>query len=312
MKLPPKHNTWSFALDSFHQYLRLERNLSPHSIAAYRRDSEKLMQFANHQEPPRLPNTLTTPDLEAFLGWLNDLGLARPSQARVLSGIKAFYRFLRLEDLVDHDPAEQLEGPTLDRKIPDVLTPEEVIAILEAVDLSTPSGQRDRAMVEVLYACGLRVSELVNLRLPHLYLDIGYLKVYGKNRKERLVPIGGEASHQLQFYLEDVRLPHRIVKPDAQDVVFLNHRGGKCSRVMVYQLVRRLAAQVGIRKRVSPHTFRHSFATHLIEGGADLRAVQEMLGHESITTTEIYTHLDVHYLEETIRQFLPVTQRPAE
>lgn len=288
----------------------MEKGLSVHSIEAYIRDVFKLAQHAALQNPPAKPDNLSIEHLETFLRWLNELGLARTSQARILSGIKAFYKYLLLENLTKQDPSALLEAPTLHRKIPDVLQVDEIEAMLASIDMSTPKGQRNRAMVETLYACGLRVSELVHLRLTNLFLDIGYIKVHGKNDKERLVPIGDEAIKQLRFYIQDIRQHIRNVKPGSENIVFLNHRGGQLSRIMVFQLIRELASKAGIQKTISPHTFRHSFATHLIEGGADLRAVQEMLGHESITTTEIYTHLDMRYLRETILTFHPAN-RPA-
>ncbi|MBP6185253.1 MAG: site-specific tyrosine recombinase XerD [Saprospiraceae bacterium] len=301
---------WTTYMRGFHAFLRLEKGLSPHSIEAYLRDVEKLARHAATQTPPAKPDGLRIEQLEHFLGWLNELGLARTSQARILSGIKAFYKYLLLEQLTTQDPSALLEAPITHRKIPDVLQIDEIEMLLAAIDMSTPKGQRDRAMIETLYACGLRVSELVNLRLSNLYLDIGYIKVHGKNDKERLVPIGDEAIKQLGFYIKDIRQHIKTVKPGSENIVFLNHRGGKLSRIMVFQLIRHLAALAGIQKTISPHTFRHSFATHLIEGGADLRAVQEMLGHESITTTEIYTHLDMRYLRETILQFHPANRPP--
>lgn len=308
----PEEEVWRQALSGFHRFLLLERGLSLHSQEAYLRDGVRLAQYALGLDPPRKPSGLILQDLEGFLKVLNEVGLAVTSQARVLSGIKAFYRYLILESLIDQDPSSLLQGPVQVRTIPDVLDVEEVEALMAAVDLSAPSGQRDRAMLEVLYACGLRVSELVGLKLTHLYLDAGFLRVIGKNNKERLVPIGTEAVRHLRFYLDDVRRHVHPVRPGDENVVFLNQRGGRLSRVMVFQLIRRLAEAAGIRKTVSPHTFRHTFATHLVEGGADLRAVQEMLGHASITTTEIYTHLDMRYLRETVLRYHPANQVPAE
>lgn len=299
---------WDEQLNGFRTFLLLEKGLSPHSLDAYLLDAGKLARFAVSREPAFRPAELKLPDLEAFLAELHATGLARTSQGRILSGIKAFYQYLLHEELVPEDPSILLQGPVLERRIPDVLSVSEIERLLAAIDMSTPLGQRNRAMLETLYACGLRVSELVQLRLNNLYLDVGFIRVIGKNNKERLVPIGDEAVKQLGFYLQDVRQHIRQVKSGDENLVFLNHRGGGLSRIAVFQLIRDLAAHAGIQKTVSPHTFRHSFATHLIEGGADLRAVQEMLGHASITTTEIYTHLDMAYLRDTILRFHPANQ----
>jgi integrase/recombinase XerD len=299
---------WDEQIRGFRAFLRLEKGLSSHSLDAYLLDAGKLARFALSIVPPRRPVELQLPDLEGFLAELHDAGLARTSQGRILSGIKAFYKYLVHEELIREDPSVLLQGPVLARKIPDVLTVEEIGRLLAAIDRSTPLGQRNRALLETLYGCGLRVSELVQLRLNNLYLDLGFIRVIGKNNKERLIPIGDEAVRQLRFYIQDIRQHIRQVKSGDENLVFLNHRGGGLSRIAVFQLIRELAARAGIPKTVSPHTFRHSFATHLIEGGADLRAVQEMLGHASITTTEIYTHLDMAYLRDTILRFHPSSQ----
>jgi len=243
--------------------------------------------------------------IRRFILWVNRLGLEATTQARLISGLRAFYKYLLVEDMLDDDPTELLESPRMRRKIPEVLSVHEVQAMLNAVDLSDPQGQRNRAILEVLYACGLRVSELVNLRLSQLFLEANFLKVIGKNNKERLVPIGAEAVKYLSIYLEKVRNLQNNLKKEAENIVFLNRRGGRMSRVMVFLIVKEFAAKAGVVKTISPHTFRHSFATHLVEGGADLKAVQDMLGHESITTTEIYTHLDTEYLKETIYLYHP-------
>jgi integrase/recombinase XerD len=300
---------WDEQLNGFRAFLLLEKGLSPHSLDAYLLDAGKLARFAVSLEPPSRPAELKLPDLEGFLAELHDTGLARTSQGRILSGIKAFYQYLLHEQLVREDPSVLLQGPVLERRIPDVLSVSEIECLLEVIDRSTPLGQRNRAMLETLYACGLRVSELVHLRLNNLFLDLGFIRVIGKNNKERLVPIGGEAVRQLRVYIQDIRQHIRQVKSGDENLVFLNHRGGGLSRIAVFQLIRDLAARAGIAKTVSPHTFRHSFATHLIEGGADLRAVQEMLGHASITTTEIYTHMDMAYLRDTILRFHPANQQ---
>jgi integrase/recombinase XerD len=244
-------------------------------------------------------------DLETFIFWINELGLGAKSQARIISGIKAFYRFLIMDDMLNINPTELLEGPRLERKIPEVLAYSEVLQLISEIDMSQAHGVRNRAMLETLYACGLRVTELITLKITNFYPDIGFLKVHGKNNKERIVPIGEEAIKHIQIYLNTIRKLQNNIHKDHENVLFLNRRGKQLSRVMIFMVIKDLAAAAGITKTVSPHTFRHSFATHLVEGGADLRAVQDMLGHESITTTEIYTHLDTEYLKETILSFHP-------
>lgn len=301
--------SWKPAIRGFVSYLQLEKGLSPHTIDAYLQDVSKLASYLNPSDTAISPGQMETPHLEDFIHQIHAIGLARTTQARIVSGIKAFCHYLVLEEIIDHDPSSLLEAPVLERKIPDVLSIEDIERMLAEIDLSHPFGQRDRALLEVLYACGLRVSELTGLRMADLFLEIGFIKVIGKNNKERIIPIGEEAIKHLTFYLTDIR-QHQKAKPEADHIVFLNHRGGQLSRVMVFNLIKHLAAKAGIRKTVSPHTFRHSFATHLVEGGADLRAVQEMLGHESITTTEIYTHLDMRYLRETILRFHPANRHP--
>lgn len=293
---------WKTALTEFTQYLRLERSLSDNSISAYRNDVVKLSQFA---ESLRLsPGDLSSTHIQDFLHWIHGFGLSSYSQARILSGIKAFYAFLALEYDLLPNPTELIQSPKLGRKIPDVLNIHEIDTLIGAIDLSTPEGMRNRAMLEVLYGCGLRVSELVSLRISHLHLDVGFIKVSGKGNKERLVPIGAEASKYLRLYISDVRC-HAPIQAGQADFAFLNRRGRPLSRVMVFLVIKGLATRIGLTKSISPHTFRHSFATHLIEGGADLRAVQDMLGHESITTTEIYTHVDRDYLKSVITQYHP-------
>ncbi len=293
---------WKTATTEFTQYLRLERSLSENSIVAYRNDVGKLRQFA---EPlGHTPLDLTPSQIQDFLHWINGFGISAYSQARILSGIKAFYTFLALEYDLTPNPTELLQSPKLGRKIPDVLNIHEIDALINAIDLSAPEGIRNRAILEVLYGCGLRVSELVSLRISNLHVDIGFIKVSGKGNKERLVPIGAEASKYVRLYITEVRC-HIAIQPGQEDFVFLNRRGRALSRVMVFLVIKELAKKTGLNKSVSPHTFRHSFATHLIEGGADLRAVQDMLGHESITTTEIYTHVDRDYLKSVITQYHP-------
>lgn len=306
--------TWPFALNNFRTYLLLERSLSANTLDAYISDVEKFVRYLEIEKIERLPLQVRQEDLEQFIHWANRLGLEASSQARLISGLRAFYKFLLVEDLLDDDPTELLEGPRLRRKIPEVLSVHEIRQMLEAIDLSEPQGLRNRAILETLYACGLRVSELVNLRLTNLFLSAGFIKVLGKNNKERLVPIGSDAVKYLEQYLEHDRSRMEI-KHGQENYVFLNRRGAHLTRVMVFYIIKELAQKAGINKTISPHTFRHSFATHLVEGGADLKAVQDMLGHESITTTEIYTHLDTEYLKETIYLFHPrmkfsTTQNP--
>jgi integrase/recombinase XerD len=296
---------WDITIRGFKAFLRLEKGLSAHSLEAYERDVRKLVSFLELHSDETPPREITQQQLENFLEWLNGLALGMRTQARILSGIKTFYTYLQTEQVLDKDPTELLEGPKLGRYIPEVLTYEEIQAMLATIDLSTDHGLRNRAMLEILYASGLRVSELTQLSLRQVYWEMGFLKIIGKGNKERLVPVGEEALKHLRFYLEGVRRHHDKVKPEARHLVFLNRRGNGLSRVMVFNIVKKCAREAGIEKNVSPHTFRHSFATHLIEGGADLRAVQDMLGHASILTTEIYTHLDSDFLRETILQFHP-------
>ena len=295
---------WDLHIKHFGNYLRLERSLSENSVEAYVRDMEKLKQFMSMTHPQVTPLQVSARHLQAFLGYISELGMSAFSQARILSGIKAFYKYLHVEELVDKNPTLLIEGPKLGRKLPDTLGVVEIEQLLEAIDLSSPEGARNRAMIEVLYSSGLRVSELVGLRISNIYFDAGFLRVIGKGNKERLVPIGKAALKFLKIYLEEVRV-HVPIQKDGQPYAFLNRRGKKLSRVMVFTIIRQLADKTGLKKTISPHTFRHSLATHLIEGGADLRAVQEMLGHESITTTEIYTHLDRDYLRQVIQEFHP-------
>jgi integrase/recombinase XerD len=296
---------WPTVLKGFKAYLMLERALSQHTIEAYLGDVGKLEQYIQLSGLELQATQVSTDTLSAFLMWLNELGLGARSQARLLSALKTFYKYLLTENLVATDPTELLDGPRLPRHIPEVLSFEEIQRMLLVIDLSEPHGVRNRAMLETLYACGLRVSELTELRLSHLYLDIGFVKVIGKGDKERIVPIGEEAAKHIRLYLEGVRQTMLNIHKDHANYVFLNRRGKKLTRVMVFLIIKDIAALAGIEKNVSPHTFRHSFATHLIEGGADLKAVQDMLGHESILTTEIYTHLDTEFLRETVLQYHP-------
>lgn len=295
---------WHSAIKGFKAYLKLEKSLSPNSIEAYCRDIDKLCQFSEIQKGKLKPDKITLADLRLFINWINELGMIPSSQARILSGIKAFYKYMLMEDIISDNPSELLESPKIQRKLPDTLNYHDINKLIAAIDLSRTDGARNKAILEVLYGCGLRVSELTELKLSNLYLDIEFIKVTGKGNKERLVPIGGEAIKALKIWIEQVRV-HTLIKKGEEDMVFLNQRGSRLSRIYVFTLIKQLAETIGLKKSVSPHTFRHSFATHLVEGGADLRAVQEMLGHESITTTEIYTHLDREFLKGTIIQYHP-------
>jgi integrase/recombinase XerD len=289
---------------SFTTYLKLEKSLSPNSVEAYENDIRKLFSFANMQNQKRAVQDFKLSDLQTFIQWLAELGMSARSQARIISGIKSFYRFLLLEKIIEIDPTDLLELPRLGQKLPETLSYDEIERMMFEIDRSKPEGERNKAIIETLYGCGLRVSELVELRISNLFFEDSFIKVIGKGDKERLVPIGQQAIHQINLYVDQVR-PHVDVKKGFEDYVFLNRRGKKLTRNMIFIIVKDLAERAGIHKNISPHTFRHSFATHLVEGGADLRAVQEMLGHESIITTEIYTHLDRNYLKAEILEHHP-------
>jgi integrase/recombinase XerD len=295
---------WEPYKKGFNAYLQLEKSLSGHSIEAYQRDLDKLTQFLLLQGRMIGPQDVVLKDLQEFVKWVAELGMSDRSQARIISGLRAFYKFCRDEQICRTDPSELLEAPRLKRSLPDTLSFEEIERIIAQIDLSTAEGVRNKAILETLYSCGLRVTEAVNLKRSHLYTDIGFVRVIGKGDKERLVPIGSAAIKHLNIYLKEVRV-HVPVQPGFEDFVFLNRRGRNLTRVMIFYIIKELAAKAEIKKSISPHTFRHSFATHLVEGGADLRAVQEMLGHESITTTEIYTHLDREFLRDTLQRFHP-------
>ena len=295
---------WDTSIKGFKAFLQLEKSLSANSIEAYMRDVSKLEQFILHREYQINPTQIELAHLQEFLAWANELGMNARTQARVLSGIKSFFKFLLLEDMISDDPTELVEGPKIGRKLPETLSIDEINALLDAIDLSKPEGQRNRAMLETLYGSGLRVTELTTLKISNIFEADGFLKIVGKGDKERLVPLGSVALKHMAIYREGVRT-HLDIKEEFIDTLFLNKRGAALSRVMVFKIIKALAEEIGLEKNISPHTFRHSFATHLIEGGADLRAVQEMLGHESITTTEIYTHLDRDYLRTEIIQFHP-------
>jgi len=290
---------WNFYIKNFNAYLKIEKSLSENSVDAYMHDVNQLTQHLDVEVTNKMPEDLELKDLENFIAHLLDLGLSARSQARIISGIKAFYKFLLTEDYIKEDPTTLLEGPKLSKKLPDTLSFEEIEKLIGALDLSKDENVRNKAMLETLYSSGLRVSELINLQISNLFFDSEYVRVIGKGNKERIVPIGSEALKHIEIYLEHIRkkLPQY---PKFSDVLFLNRRGKPLTRVMVFLVIKKLAEISGLNKNISPHTFRHSFATHLIEGGADLRAVQQMLGHSSITTTEIYTHLDQQYLRESL------------
>lgn len=295
---------WQTFLTEFENYLQLERSLSKNTISAYLLDVIKLKQFLEISNVKSDPLEVTSDQLRLFVIYVAELGMTPYSQARIISGIKAFYKFLLYEDVIKESPAMLLEAPKLGRKLPDILDVVEIERVLSAIDMSLPNGMRDRTIIEVLYSSGLRVSELTSLKISNVFFDLSFLRLTGKGDKERLVPMGRSAAKLLKMYLEQVRV-HQEVGSKARDIVFLNRFGNALSRVSIFTMVKKYGLMSGIRKNISPHTFRHSFATHLIEGGADLRAVQEMLGHESITTTEIYTHLDRDFLKETIHSFHP-------
>jgi len=295
---------WDTLIRQFANYLRLERSLSDNSIQAYKRDVAKLKQFVDISNLEVSPLHVTTEMIQDFLKYMGDLEMSAYSQSRILSGIKSFYAFLEYEQILIENPAELIDAPKLGRKLPDVLNIFEIEKILDTIDHSKPEGGRNRAMLETLYSSGLRVSELVNLRMNQVYFDIGFLRIIGKGNKERLVPIGKSAMKYLQIYIDEIRC-HIKIQSGYENYVFLNRRGKSLTRVMIFTIIKDLVKISGIKKTVSPHTFRHSFATHLVEGGADLRAVQEMLGHESITTTEIYTHLAREYLKQIIEEYHP-------
>ncbi len=295
---------WTPLIRQFRHYLTLERSLSANSIEAYTRDVQKLADYVSREFPSKNALELELEHLRRFVTALAKLEISAYSQARIISGIKAFYRFLMYEDRITEDPAQLLEAPKLGRKLPDTLSFAEIETLLAAIPLGESEGHRNRAMIEMLYSSGLRVSELVELKKSQIFADVGFLKVVGKGNKERLVPVGRAALHYLKLYDEHVRT-QQVPAKGQEEFVFLNRRGQKLTRVMVFLIIKKTAEKAGIQKSISPHTFRHSFATHLIEGGADLRAVQEMLGHESITTTEIYTHLDRDYLRQVLTEFHP-------
>ena len=299
---------WEAYKKGYKAYMQLERSLSDHSIEAYLRDVEKLTSFLLVSEQKKTPSEIDLKLLQQFIKWISELGITPSSQARTISGIKGFYKYCLVENIVTEDPTTLLEAPKLKRSLPDTLSFEEIEKMIGKIDQSKPEGARNKAILETMYSCGLRVSELINLQISCLYFDVGFIRVIGKGDKERLVPIGSDAIKYIQLYKDNVRV-HITLQKNCNDVLFVNKRGGKLSRIMIFYIIKDLAFKAGINKNISPHTFRHSFATHLVEGGADLRAVQEMLGHESITTTEIYTHLDRDFLRNTLQEFHPAFKK---
>ncbi len=295
-------STWNRYIKDFVSYMKIEKGLAENSIFAYQKDVEKLFQFATSIQ--KNAESISYDDLKNFIATLYDLGLSARSQARIISGVKQFYGFLLLENVIQDDPSELLEQPKIGLKLPEVLSIEEIDALIAAVDLTKTEGHRNRAILETLYSCGMRVSELVNLRFSDLYFDEGFVRVIGKGNKERLVPVSPQVQKEIQIYNDHIRR-HQEIKKGNENIVFLNRRGAKLTRVMIFTIIKQLAEAIDLKKNISPHTFRHSFATHLIEGGANLRAIQEMLGHESITTTEIYTHLDQRFLRDAILSYHP-------
>ncbi len=295
---------WHSSIKGFKGYLRLEKSLSENSVEAYLHDIANLQRFFEIKEIKVSPENVTFKQLQEFIMYIIGLGIGPRSQARMISGIRAFYKYLLMEDLIKQSPAELLELPRLPQKLPEVLSIEEIDILVNAIHMSTPEGQRNKAMLETLYCCGLRVTELVTLKISDIIFEEEFIRVIGKGNKQRLVPLGASAAKYIKIYLDEIR-PHVPVQKEMEDIVFLNRRGRMLTRVMVFTIIQQLKQKAGLQKHISPHTFRHSFATHLVEGGADLRAVQEMLGHESITTTEIYTHIDREYLRDAILRFHP-------
>lgn len=295
---------WDTYKKGYKAYLRLEKSLSDHSVEAYLHDVEKLTAYLQISQTLKSPAEIDLTDLQQFVKWVGGLGMTATSQARIISGIRSFYKYCLIEQIIQTDPSTLLEAPKTSRKLPDTLSFEEIELVIAQPDQSTPDGSRNKAILETMYSCGLRVSEVVNLKISGLYLDVGFIRVIGKGNKERLVPIGRDAVKYIKIYKDNIRV-HQTIQPGFEDILFLNKRGKNLSRVMIFYIIKQAAKLAGITKNISPHTFRHSFATHLVEGGADLRAVQEMLGHESITTTEIYTHLNRDFLRDTLQRFHP-------
>jgi len=295
---------WKIAISDYKTFLQLEKSLSANSVSAYLKDIVKFKQFLDYFKYDLNPKQIQSKHITEFINWINQLGQAPRTQARTISGLKSFFKYLMLEDIIEEDPTELIETPRIGRKLPDVLSILEIDQLIAAIDLSHETGQRNKAMIETLYSCGLRVSELINLKLSNVFFSEKFIKVQGKGNKERLVPISNKALKEIKLYINFHRNKVNVQK-DSEDFVFLNRRGKKLTRTMVFTIIKDLAKTASIKKSISPHTFRHSFASHLVDGGADLRAVQEMLGHESILTTEIYTHLDKDYIRNTILQYHP-------
>ncbi len=296
--------SWSKYISEYISYLKIEKSLSGNSVEAYNRDISMLRSYFETQKINIQPADVKLSHLRDFIERINEMGISARTQARVISGIKSFYKYLLLDEKIDNDPTALLEAPRIGRKLPNILSVKEIDNLIDAIDLSKPEGHRNKAIIETLYSCGLRVTELINLRLTDLFFDQGFIKVTGKGNKERLVPISSKAIREIELYINQYR-NHCIPDKASTNILFLNRRGKKLTRVMIFTIIKTLAKAIGLKKTISPHTFRHSFASHLIDGGADLRAVQEMLGHESIITTEIYTHLDTEYLRDTIIQYHP-------
>lgn len=295
---------WEESKKGYETFLRLEKSLSQNSVSAYVNDINKLIMFVEEFYPALTPESLKLPQLRKFVEWMNEKGVSPRTQARTISGIKSFYKFLLIEEIVENDPTTLLESPKIGRKLPDVLNHDEINLMIESIDLTKPEGLRNKAILETLYSCGLRVSELVNLRLSNLHFEQEFIKIAGKGEKERLVPISKRAIEHIRKYITGYRKKLKIDK-SCENILFLNRRGKKLSRIMIFTIIKNLSEKLNINKNISPHTFRHSFASALVQGGADLRSVQEMLGHESILTTEIYTHLDKEYLKDTVKNFHP-------
>jgi len=299
---------WEPYKKGYKAYLQLEKSLSDNSVEAYLHDVEKLTEYLLAINKPSSPAEIKLKDLQLFVKWIGGLGMTANSQARIISGIRGFYKYCLIEKISDADPSTLLDAPKTSRTLPDILSFDEIINIIAQIDQSRPDGGRNKSILETMYSCGLRVSEVVNLKISCLYLDVGFIRVIGKGDKERLVPIGRDAIKYIKIYKENIRVHYPVIN-GFEDILFLNKFGRNLSRIMIFYIIKDLAKKANITKNISPHTFRHSFATHLVEGGADLRAVQEMLGHESIITTEIYTHLDREYLRNTLQQFHPAFQK---
>jgi integrase/recombinase XerD len=301
--------SWNSIVNGFNAYLKIERSLSDNTVESYLRDVSKLEIFFTKNSLKKISwENIEIENLQEFLSHIHDLGLSANSQSRIISSLKTFFKYLTIEELRSNNPAELLETPKTGRKLPDTLSVEEINLLIAAIDRTAKEGERNIAIIEVLYGCGLRVSELINLKISEIFWDEGFIRVIGKGSKQRLVPLGSIAVKHLKIYLNEIRI-HAKIKPGSEDIVFLNRRGNHLTRVMIFTIIKQLAIKAEIKKNISPHTLRHSFATHLVEGGADLRAVQEMLGHESITTTEIYTHLDRSYLRQAILDHHPLEKK---